>query len=189
MRAFVVTPPAPVVTWAEADRHLKLDGDSSQQADVDAMIAAATATLEGPGGWLGRALGLQTLEVRYDSCETFYRLKVPFPPTVEILSLIYLDANRAEQTVDPADYELAGSEILLIPASPPWSGGLWGRESVRIRYRAGYDQIPANIRAAILLMVGDLYRFRETATVGVTAAAVPMSTTVENLLAPSRVFC
>lgn len=47
--------------------------------------------------------------------------------------------------------------------------------------------MPAPIRAAILLMVGDLYRNRDTTAVG-TISKIDMSTTVENLLAPFRVF-
>lgn len=187
MRSIVVTPPAPVVTWADADQHLKLSGDTGQQAEVEAMIAAATATLDGPDGWLGRSLGRQTIEVRFDAWEVCHRLVLPFRPVIEVSSLTYLDANRAEQTVDAGDFELADPEILFFSSSLPWEGGLWGREAVRVTYDAGYDKIPAPIRAAILLMVGDLYRFRETAMM-VTGMAVPMSTTVERLLATYRVI-
>mgnify|MGYP003351478400 CR=1 FL=1 len=31
MRVVVITPPAPVVTWEEADQHLRLDGDDEQR--------------------------------------------------------------------------------------------------------------------------------------------------------------
>lgn len=198
MRAFVVTPPAPVVTWADADSHLKLDGDTSQQIEVEAMIAAATATLDGPGGWLGRALGPQTIEARFDNYCAPYRLDLPYRPIIDIVSVSYLDATRTVQTVDPSLYELIGASLETI-STPAWTGGLAQREAIRVRYRAGYvvdpladplvAALPANIRAAILLMVGDLYRFRETSTIGMTAAKVPMSTTVENLLGPSRVYC
>ena len=71
---------------------------------------------------------------------------------------------------------------------------------MRVRYTAGYvadptanplvAAIPAPIRAALLLMTADLYSNRETVETGVRAAAVavPMSTTVETLLSPYRVF-
>lgn len=66
MRVIVVEPPKPVVTWEEADQHLKLDGDTSQKSFVEGLIAAATAHIDGPDGWLGRALGVQTLEAQVD---------------------------------------------------------------------------------------------------------------------------
>lgn len=187
MRSIVVIPPMPVVTWEDADQHLHLSGDTSQKAEVEAMIAAATATLDGPDGWLGRALGQQTLEVRLDAWEACNRLTLPFPPVIEVMALTYLDASRVAQTVDSADFELAGPEVLFFSSSLPWEGGLWGREAVRVRYTAGYTTIPPPIRSAILLMVGDLYRYRETAMV-VSGMSVPMSTTVANLLAPYRVY-
>ena len=43
MRVVVVTPPVPVVTWEEAEQHLRLDGDVEQKPMVERLIAAATA--------------------------------------------------------------------------------------------------------------------------------------------------
>ncbi len=61
------------------------------------------------------------------------------------------------------------------------------REAVRVRYRAGYESLPDAISVAILLMVADLYRNRMTTQPG-TQSVVPMSTTVEALLGPFRVY-
>ena len=61
---------------------------------------------------------------------------------------------------------------------------------MRIQYSAGFTTVPSAIMAALLLMIGDLYSNRQTVETGVRAAAVsvPMSTTVETLLQPYRVF-
>jgi uncharacterized phiE125 gp8 family phage protein len=188
MRSFVATPPAPVVTWADADQHLKLSGDTSQQAEVEAMIAAATANLDGPDGWLGRALGRQTIEARFDRFD-HCGLDLPYPPLVSIESVKYLDPTNVEQTIDAGQYDILGSR--LVPAYQcRWPEPLRRHEAVRVRYVAGYETVPFPIRAAILLMVGDLYRFRETSLDGRATgiAQVPMSTTVERLLGPYRVF-
>jgi hypothetical protein len=56
-----------------------------------------------------------------------------------------------------------------------------------VRYRAGYDPVPAAIISAVLLMVGDLYANRETASEGLKSE-IQMSATVQNLLAPYRVY-
>lgn len=190
MRVIVVTPPEPVVTWADADAHLKLDGNTGQQAEVEAMIAAATAHIDGPDGWLGRAIGVQTLEMFLPSfgCVS---IALPYPPAIEVLEIGYVDQSGPTIPLDSDAFELRGN--LIRPAWPtPWPSAAWrgdGGETVRIRYRAGYVTIPAPIRAAILLMVGDLYRNRDTTVTGVGgSSAIEMSTTVANLLSPFRVY-
>ncbi len=187
MRVSVVTPPFPIVTWEEADDHLKLDRDSDQRAYVDGLVAAATAHIDGPEGWLGRAIGEQVLEARFSLsvCDT---VRLPCPPVIDLVSVKYLDAGGVEQTAAIDAFELYGAELAPV-ASWPWLGGSTRREAGRVRYRAGYALPPAPIKAAILLMVGDLHRFRSTATdMSVAPRAIPMSTTVESLLAPYRVF-
>ena len=117
-------------------------------------------------------------------------LALPCPPVIDIESVSYLDAAGIEQLVDPSTYELRGDAI----------GTAWGKswptpschaEAVRVRYRAGYvtdasaDPLvavpPPAIRAAILLMVGDLYRNREN-------GQVTMPTVAGALLRPFRVW-
>ncbi|MES2494632.1 MAG: hypothetical protein V4618_00830 [Pseudomonadota bacterium] len=197
MRVIVISPPDPVVTWEAADAHLELSGDTDQQTKVLGMIAAATGHIDGPDGWLGRALGVQTLEARFDAWEVGQGLCLPCPPVISIESVTWRNAQRQWVTADPANYELIDRSVDFDGASP-WDGGHYGRESIRVRYRAGYVEdpeadplvakLPAPIRAAILLMLGDLYMNRETVAVGVSAAKVPMSTTVEDLLGPYRMF-
>lgn len=185
MRVFVVTPPDPVVTWAEAAAHLKIEGSTSEQDYVAALVAAATASIDGPDGWLGRALGAQTLEARFDRfCDP--RILLRCPPVSAIVHIKYLDTNGELQTLSPADYELQGDTVVLA-YNASWPDTLKHSEAVRIQYATGYDDLPAAIRAAILLMVGDLFRFRET--VAPTAMArVPISLPVEQLLAPFRTY-
>lgn len=199
MRALVVIPPDPVVTWAEAKEHLRLDGDG-ERVFVEAMIAAATAHIDGPAGWLGRAIGLQTIEVRLPAFGVT-SIALPYPPAVDIVSVEYVDGNGEAAILDDEDYELSGP--LLRPAWPKsWPTAQWRGcegEAVRIQYRAGYavnpdaetivPNIPAPIKAAILLMVGDLYRFRTSASdMNITATSIPMSLNVEALLNPYRVY-
>lgn len=185
MRVFVVTPPAPVVTLEEAKAHLKRDGDDDD-ALITAYVAAATGHIDGPDGWLGRAIGVQILEARFGgSCGDTVRL--PFPPFIELVSVSYHDTGGVEQMADLADFDAFGSDLAPVASAWPWASGSARRDGIRIRYRAGYETLPPAIRAAILLMTGDLYRNRDT-TAAAGAVAIPMSTTVANLLAPFRVF-
>jgi hypothetical protein len=156
-RAIVVVPPEPVVTPAD------VPGDhAADDATVTALIASATAEIDGPAGWLGRAIGPQTIELRMDDFWCWNSFDLPFPPAIGMVSVVYLDENEAEQTVDPADYGLAGQRLYARSTfSTPTIGP--DLEGVRIRYRAGYDggatgspfgttgDIPAPIRQWIIL--------------------------------------
>ena len=184
MRVVLVTPPAPVVSLEEAKDHLRVL-KATEDDLITAYIAAATGHLDGPEGWLGRAIGIQTLEARTDVfCDA---MLLRYPPIVEVLSVKYLDTEAVETTILSAEYELRGS-LLGSAFGKRWPSVGAHPEAVRIQYKAGYATLPPAMRAAILLMVGDLYANRETAVTGTIAASVPMSTTVENLLAPFRVW-
>lgn len=187
MRVFVITPPEPVLTLAEVKLHLRAEGDD-EDALIEGMMSAALGHIDGPDGWLGRAIGPQTLEARTDLRCCSDTVRLPFPPVVELVSVSYLDSGDVEQMADLDDFELLGRDLVAKGSTWPWAGGSSRREAVRIRYRAGYEDLPPAIRAALLLMVGDLYGARESFAVGVSATAVPMSTTVEALLQPYRVF-
>jgi uncharacterized phiE125 gp8 family phage protein len=184
MRAIVITPPAPVVTLDEAKAHLRVTHDLEDDL-IHAYVAAATAHIDGPDGWLGRAIGVQTLEARTDVFRDAMRL--PYGPVIEVQSVKYLDAEGTEITILATEYEVRGW-LLGSAFGKRWPSVGIHSEAVRIRYRAGYGTLPPSIRAAILLMVGDLHANRETAVTGTIAASVPMSTTVENLLAPFRIW-
>lgn len=185
MRVLVITPPAPVVTLEEAKMHCKVQHDEEDDL-IEMQIAAATAHIDGPGGWLGRAIGEQVLEARFDSW-AYPRLELRYPPVIELLSLKWLGIDRTEVTGNVSSVELIDRTIYPL-ASAPWNGGHWGREAIRVQYRAGYADVPEPIKAAILLMVSDMYRSRETFVKGTIVSKVPMSTTVENLLQPLRVY-
>lgn len=188
MRVIVNTPPAPVVTYAEAVARLRIASDASEQADVEAMIAAATAMFDVETGWLGRAIGEQTLEVRCDSFAPFNGrpLVLPYPPVAAVVSVKYVDAGGTEQTLAADQYYQAGEELWPTPGGA-WPSVRTQREAVRIRYSAGYDDVPASIKAAILLAVGDMYRFRETIAL-TTVEALPSAASIEQLLGPLRKF-
>ncbi|MGE6693345.1 head-tail connector protein [Sphingobium limneticum] len=198
MRVSVITPPAPVVTWEEADQHLRLDGDEEQKELVERLIKAATGHIDGPAGWLGRALGPQTLEARMGGfCDI---IRLPYGPIIDIVSVHYIDGQGQPQLVGADIYELFGEDLgTAWGKSWPAVGAYRGhRETVRARYRAGYavdpaadvlePNVPETIKQAILLMVGDMWHSRATITTGSPVLAVPMSTTVECLLSPCRLF-
>lgn len=187
MLVSVVTPPSAIVPLADVKAHLNVI-ETDDDALISAYLAAATGTIDGPDGWLGRALGAQTLEARLDALAGEL-IRLPCRPLIEIVSVKYDDDSGVEQTLAADQYTL-DPEGLLVAYGAAWPSSRARRGAVRIRYRAGYADgaVPAPIRAAVLLMVGDLYAQRETAVVGAISARVPMSTTVENLLSPYRIW-
>lgn len=186
MRTVVVVPPEPVVTWAEADAHLRLDGDDTQQTYVESLIAAATAHVDGPNGILGRAVGEQTLELRTAAFPRAY-LTLPHGPVGEVVSVKYLDADGVEQTAATSLYDQTG-DVLRLAYNQTWPSPRGDAESVRIRYTAGWAtaDVPAPIKAAILLLVGHWYANREAVNVGNITSEMPLA--VDRLLAPYRII-
>lgn len=188
MRVVVLTPPVPVVTAEEARRHLRLD-DDEQDTLIEGYIAAATAHIDGPDGWLGRAIGEQTLEAGLDGF-VYDPIRLPYPPLIKVESVRYEDATGVWRDLDPSKYETRDGQV----------GSAWGTSwpstrryrgpsrSVLIRYRAGYSAVPAPIRVAILMMVADMYRNPGEAGGTATAQKAAISTPVEKLLAPFRVY-
>lgn len=184
MPVVVVTPPAGLVSYSLAQKHLRLEeGDDSEKGLIEAYIAAATAWIDGPTGWLGRTIMTQTLELR---CSTFSGAGVlPYGPATEIVSVKYVSAAGAEETLDPAAYEVvAGGLGLKADASWPLLRG--DAEGVRVQFKTGADHAPASVQQAALLLIGQWFRNRASVAVGATVAELPFG--VEALLAPLRRF-
>ena len=186
----LITPPAELpVTMAEAKEHLRVDV-SDDDTTIDLYVRAATGAAE---EWLGRALIDQTWELTLDEFPP-NELRIPRPPLIEIVSVIYDDAAGDEQTLNAASYTVDSSSEpgWLTPASGAWPATFAGINAVRIRFRAGYldnaspavQNVPDNIRNAILMAAGDYYANRETMIVGQTLTT---STWWEYLLRPFRV--
>lgn len=133
----------------------------SHEADdpiVAARIAAVTEEIEGPGGWLGRSLGPQTLRAEVEHWPMF-RLKLPYGPVIEILDVTYTDTNGEAQTLDAALWGAKDEFFWMREGTTPKL-----RDEpfpVQITYRAGYDgedpltggtgPVPERARQAIIL--------------------------------------
>lgn len=184
-----VAPAADLVSLAEIKAHCRID-----HADEDDLLTAlgemATAHLDGYAGVLGRCLVNQTWRV--DFTDWSWRLRLPFP-NVASATVAYFDESDVEQSVDASLVELvedaAGSFVRFRDAFT--KPGLYDDrlDPVRVTIVAGYGataaDVPAAIRRAAMIMIGDAYENRETVAPG-GLAEIPMSTTVYNLIAPYR---
>jgi len=201
MSVVVIDPPEDaVVSLEEAKAHLRVDHDDDNDY-IESLVDVATATIDGPAGWLGRCLVEQTLEWRgpgFAPCDG----RLPYPPVISVESVKYDDNVGAEQTVPNGNYRVVGQPSqprLILAFGASWPSARCDDEAVRVRYVAGWpvetegdgeDAVttwtgPAPIRHAILLMVSQLYENREAAS-ETPQAELPFAVTA--LLAPYRVF-
>lgn len=183
MSVVVVTPPTPAIDLDVVKSHLRVEFNDDD-ALIQAYVDAAVSHIDGPGGWLGRSVWPQTLELRQNVFGDDTRL--PYGPVQSVTSIKYVDGDGAEQTVPPADYFLTGDGEIKLSHGASWPSLRGDAEGVRIRYEAGHETLPGAVLSAVLLMVGDLYNHR--GSTGSETGAVQMNTTVENLLAPYRAW-
>lgn len=208
----VVTPPEAALTVDQIRAHLRMErtGDAAfdgiVDADLDLKGRAAQGAIDGPDGWLGRCIGLQTIEERFSDflgnptdnwgrtvaweygltlgshSDTIIRL--PFGPVRSVVSIKYLDGANQLATVDPSLYEVADEDRIRPVFGKAWPGAYDALDAVRIQYQAGYapGEAPAPILAALLMMVADLNEQRDAKA----QANLVENHTVARLLAPYR---
>lgn len=195
----LITPAAiEPVTLAEAKDAQRIE-TAADDAFADAALLAAVRQAE---TLTGRAFINQTWEMalerfpRVTSEHPWAEFRVPRPPLQSVVSLKYIDTAGVEQTlVAGTDYAVydAGARFALGRVAPAF-GTSWPEaraqpSPVKLRFVAGYGAgvaaVPDPVKSAILLLFGDLYRYREETLEGVSTAT---RNAVEALLGPYRVW-
>jgi len=188
----ILQPAQAPVSLTEARAHLRYD-DTDQDGAIAGLIAAATAHLDGWSGALGRCLVTQTWALDLAGWPCKRHILLPCPDCQAAPSIAYRDADDAAQALastawsDPLQHT-TGSVVQLFPDVDLPALSPRRIAPVTVTFTVGYggiDEVPPAIRQAILLMVGDMFRFRESAAPG-AFNAIPMSATVEALIAPYR---
>lgn len=159
MRAIVIDPPDALMSPADIP-----GSHAPDDATVAAWIASATSILDGPNGWLGRALGVQKLKLTAACFPCSGKLELICPPVIEIESITYVDTAGDEQELPTTSYDLeAGREYVVFNASASLPATAARPDAVRIVYTAGYDgvdveaggtgDVPQRVKQAIQLQV------------------------------------
>lgn len=188
----VTAPTVACVSLDDAKAHLRVDHEEDN-AQIGAFIAAAVQHLDGYGGILGRALMQQDWRQYLPFWPASRSVDLVLAPVISIEAVTARGADGSTTTIDPASYRLVGgagaSPRLLFNLDAALPALPCAPDAVSIVFRAGYGAeakfLPSTLKSTILLMVGDLYRFRDSVQIG-QAGAVPMSTTVDRLIAPFR---
>jgi uncharacterized phiE125 gp8 family phage protein len=184
----LVTPPATTpVSLAEAKTHLRVD-HSDDDTLITGLINAAVAHLDGKDGILGRALITQVWELKLD--EFCPAIRLPLPPLATVDAITYVDTDGVTQTLAASEYQVtSGEPAKIVPAyGKSWPDTRCEPEAVRVEFTCGYGNaadVPAGIKAAILLHVGTLYRDRETVNIGNIINELPA---YDALIAPYKVW-
>jgi len=189
----VTAPAEQPVSAGEAKAHLRVS-NSGDDTYIASCLAAAVECLDGHAGILGRCLVTQTWKQPFACWPASGILRLPFPDVdVDSVVVSYLDELADEQDVPDTQYEVLHDALgcfvrlrsnFTSPsleddrAAPVW-----------VTFDAGYGDaadVPAPIKAAILLMVGDLYENREDTVVGTSLDVRPLPRGVDALLGPYR---
>ena len=183
------TPPSTEpVSLKEAKNHCRVDDDiTNDDSLIRSFIKAARQKAE---TYTRRQLITATYELHLDAFP--HTISPPRPPLIDVTSIKYWDADGAEQTVHSDDYQVdVASTVGRIRPNKDksWPSTYGEMGDVVVEYVAGYgnrDQVPDQIKSAILLIVGHLYEHRETVIVG--TGAVPLPHGANDLLYPYRII-
>lgn len=184
-----VEPTEPPVSLAELKAHLRID-HNDEDPTLSIYLSAATGFLDGPGGILGKALVTQTWVQAYDAFADPLVLPATIAPVQSISGIAYYDDDEAAQTLAAEVYSLVTNDAcgarVVLNADQSWPTTYTRDDAVSVSFVAGYGApaaVPAPIKQAILLLVGDWYGKREASAPG---AMQEMPFAVRALLANMR---
>lgn len=151
----------------------QLREDSSKIDLVKLKLTAARQSIEAELISLVTTQAVYELQMDtwlYDRCGY---LIIPKCPLVSVTSILYDDVNNMEQTLAPSNYQLDTSSL---PGRIRWAPaatlpGVYDKpNAIRIRYKAGHgvaaaldsgqSAVPAAIKEAILMRLGQFYEVR-----------------------------
>lgn len=162
------------VTLEEAKGHLRVD-HSDDDGLIETIIEAAAGQINGPYG-AGLVLSPQDWELSLDGFPCL--IELPLWPVSAIKSIQYTDQAGDIQTLDPSVYV---SDLSSNPAriardyNKQWPLVRSVLANVRIEFTAGFDTVPADLKQALLLLIGHWYENRDAAIIGTIATDTPFA--------------
>lgn len=160
------------VSLGEARAFLKVD-DGAEDALITTLIGAARLHVEGV---TGRALLAQSWRVVLDHWPDDRQVKLPVTPFMAVTEITAYDAAGAGHEV-PLTQFLSEPDRLLLPAHVAGMPLLRERQGIEVDYVAGFgtepEEVPADIRQALLMLVAYWYEHRDAVIVAGSGAVVP----------------
>ncbi len=176
------------ISAAEASQHLRLGTlDTAEQDELNAMIDTATAMVE---AFCNRPFTAATSTDMFDRFPSSPATPlVSYKDIQSLTSISYVDSSYEPQTYTTHRVVNIGGVSRIFPAL----GQEWPSDNCELPYnivvtaQSGDETaVPAPVKSAILLLVGDLYENRENSVTGQGLVHVKMSLTAERLLTPYK---
>jgi uncharacterized phiE125 gp8 family phage protein len=157
------------VSLVEAKLQCRVDG-TDEDALLNAYIAAATSFVE---NLTGRALVSQTWELVLDDFSD--AVLIPKGPVQSITHIHYFDTAEVEQTLASNQYVLDSASDpawIVRPDDVTYPEAADGVNNVIVRFVAGYSILPAEIKAALLILISSWFDNRSTGEIPDTVQAL-----------------
>jgi uncharacterized phiE125 gp8 family phage protein len=158
--------------------------DAADAAYIEELVKAAVSRLDGPTGLLNRCLIVQTWQASFPHFPA--ALRFPIARVSNVVSVEYIAGDGSPKTLPPDDYITLGLNTDLASIRPA-AGKRWPStlrdhpEAVTVTFVCGFgdspDDVPGDIRLAIMEMTATSYANREDTVVGTGAASLPSSAT------------
>lgn len=185
-------PAGQVISLEEAKEQLGYElEESAADARVARLIRAAESYFDGWSGILGRCLLHQEWCQPLRGWPASRVIRLPFPDVQEgSVRIAYRDPEEEEQELPPAAVRLGedreGSYLRLTGTLPAL--GRATEAPLQVRFTAGYgasgEEVPEEIRSALLLLIAHWDLHREAVVIGAGANALPFG--VASLIAGHR---
>lgn len=200
MRYKVITQPSvEALTLDEARVHLRIEayGSPLSHPDDNYISSMITVAREFCEQYLERSLAQATFELVLDDFPA-NEIELPMTPTLSVDSISYVSTDGSPTTVGVEIYTLDGysqPNFIVLRNNQRWPQTNQSVNNVKIQFTAGYTNgaspdtypLPTPIKAAMLLIIANLYENRQQDVLGNTRISfnsLPLG--VYNLLQPYR---
>lgn len=161
-------PAATLISTAEAKAHLRID-HSAEDTYIGALVSAVDNVLDGPSGYLRRAVVSQTWKY-YLGRFCGDRVYIPLPPLISIDTAKYYDLDNVQQALSSSLYTLikpAGAAAYLhLKPTQLWPSTYDRPDAIEIAFTAGYAIVPPAVKQAALILLSEMYAARGDDTGG-----------------------
>lgn len=167
--SLITKPTTEPFTLAEAKRQLNIEHDDDDIL-ITRLISVVRQHIENE---TSRSIVRQEHRLYIDEFEEVF---LPFGPVKSISQVQYIDSNGATQTLASSVYALDSKEDrLMLSYDQSWPDTRAQRSAIWIDYWAGYfndstspvsilEDVPDDLRHAMLMLLSDLYMSRESQT-------------------------
>lgn len=182
-------PASSTITLTEAKAHL-LQDSTDQDKYIEALVEAADEFIESE---LCKAMVEQTWTVSVPAPASDGRIVLPVNPALALTSIKHYDTDNQQVTLTNTDFTFFKTQdyAYLEPVSGVSWPNLYSRpDAIEVIYTAGYGDaaaVPAVLKHAVKLIIGDWFEHRASAIVGVPSVAAHMVATVDRLISNHKI--